>query len=368
MSAASATTASATLEAILAGGRRQRARRLAFLAGLAAATAAVAVQGLASGALGLALPAVFRALLGITSADGTIEPVAAHVVQSLRLPRVLTGLLVGATLAASGAALQGLLRNPLADPGLVGVSAGAALGAVAVIIFGPLFLHLVPEAIRPLSLPIAAFGAGLLTTFVVYRLANAGDGTNVALLLLAGIAVNAMVTAVIGYGIFVSNDQQLRDLQFWTLGSLAGVSWQGFTLPALMMLAAIAGLWRLGGALNGLALGESEAIHLGYDTETIKRVLILLVALGVGSTVAIAGTIAFVGLVVPHLARLLVGLDHRYVMPASALLGGALLVLADTAARLVVLPAELPLGIITSIIGGPFFLALLLWHRRRIVL
>lgn len=352
------------------GNAKRRLRRRLLVLALGLLTIAIAAKSLTLGAMAIPIEVVTASLKGLVTAAETAGGglVEAHIVLTLRLPRVLMGLLIGATLAASGAALQGLLRNPLADPGLVGVSAGAALGAVAVIVFGEAFLYLLPDSLRPSALPMAAFTTGLATTFVVHRLASDGGVTHVAVLLLAGIAINAIVMAAIGYGVFVSTDQQLRDLQFWTLGSLAGASWHGFALPASMMLVALLGLWRLAGDLNALALGEVEAAYLGIDVERLKRRLVLLVALGVGSTVAVAGIIGFVGLVVPHLTRLLAGLDHRYLMPAAMLMGGGLLVMADSMARLVVLPAELPIGIITATIGGPFFLALLLLHRRRLTL
>jgi iron complex transport system permease protein len=362
---------SSTAARIAAGTGSRRNRRLAVLLLLALAAVAMTAHGLVTGAVVMPLGDVARAIGGILAGGGAVpaaEAVESHVVLALRLPRVLMGLLVGATLAVSGAALQGLLRNPLADPGLVGVTAGASVGAVAVIVLGAGFLPFLPPLLRPLALPIGAFAAGLVTTLVVYRLARDDGATHVAVLLLAGIAINAMAAACIGFGIFVADDRQLRDFQFWTLGSLAGASWPGFWLPAMMMLVSIAGLWRLAGGLNGLALGEGEAVHLGFAVERIKRRLILFVALGVGSTVAVAGAVGFVGLVVPHLARLLIGLDHRWLMPATAALGGGLLVLADSAARVLVLPAELPLGIITAAVGGPFFLALLLANRRRLSL
>lgn len=343
-------------------GRRQRRRWLAILV-MAAAAAAAVTAGLSLGAVGIPFVEVWSILSRV---HAPADAVHAMVVMDLRLPRVTTGLLIGASLALSGAALQGLMRNPLADPGLVGVASGAALGAVAVIVFASAWLAGWPGPVQRIALPLAAFGGGLATTLLIYRLAHRGSHTDIALLLLAGIAVNAVVGAVIGFAVFVSNDQQLRDLQFWMLGSLSGISRDGLLPPLAMMAVSVLGLWRLAGLLNGLSLGERDAHYLGFDTERCKCILVLLIALGVGAGVAVAGAIGFVGLIVPHLVRVVLGTDHRFVMPASALLGGALLVCADTVARLVVLPAELPIGIITSAIGGPFFLMLLIRHRREL--
>ena len=350
---AAALPATARLEGALT--RRQRRRRLA-LASMAAALVLAVLAGLGSGAVRLGPPEVVAALLGTG-----VDPLAASVVWDLRLPRVVTGILVGAALAVAGAAMQGLFRNPLADPGLVGVSSGAALGAVVVIVaLGEAWTPL-----RPLLLPLAAFTGALVATLVVQRLATFEGRTTTAMLLLAGIAINAIAGAGLGLAAFFSTDQQLRNLTFWTLGSLAGTDPRALWPAAALMAAAILALPLLARVLDACLLGEREASHLGIDVERAKLALVALVALGTGAAVAASGIIGFVGLVVPHLARLVVGTDHRWLMPASAILGAALLLTADVGARLLVLPAELPIGILTSALGGPFFLALLLANRRR---
>ncbi|MFW5679489.1 MAG: FecCD family ABC transporter permease [Pseudomonadota bacterium] len=351
------TAAALPVAARLAGalGRRRRRRRAMVALVLVGLLLAV-LFGLGAGAVAVPPLAVVEALLGTGS-----DPVAASVVLDLRLPRILTGLLVGAALAVAGAAMQGLFRNPLADPGLVGVSSGAALGAVVVIVaLGEAWAPL-----RPLLLPFAAFTGALIATLVVQRLATYEGRTTTALLLLAGIAINSIVGAALGLAAFFSTDQQLRDLTFWTLGSLAGTDPRALWPAAILMALAILGLPLLARVLDACLLGEREAGHLGIDVERSKLVLIALVALGTGAAVAACGIIGFVGLVVPHLARLLVGADHRWLMPVSAILGAALLLTADIGARLLVLPAELPIGILTTALGGPFFLALLLANRRR---
>ncbi len=291
------------------------------------------------------------------------ESMQETVLLAIRLPRACLAVLVGAALAVAGASLQGLFRNPLADPGLIGVSTGAALGAAVVIVLGGTLSLGVYAGLLDLLLPLAAFGGGLLTTLLVYRIASREGRTEVATMLLAGIAFNAIAAAAIGLLIFLSDDQALRDLNFWLLGSLGGVTWDRLLVAAPLMLLPALALPLLARPLNGLLLGETEALHLGFDVERVKRLAILLTALAVGASVALTGVIGFVGLVVPHLVRLTLGPDHRLLLPASALLGAILLLLADLLARTVVLPAELPIGILTSCVGGPFFLWLLL--RRR---
>jgi iron complex transport system permease protein len=280
----------------------------------------------------------------------------------IRMPRTLLGLTVGAVLALCGVAMQGLFRNPLADPGLVGVSSGAALGA-AIAIVGGAALGGLPEPFAPYLLSFSAFLGGLGVTALVYRLGRRNGETSVATMLLAGIALTALAGAAIGLFTYLADDSTLRTLTFWNLGSLNGASYARLW-PLLLVTAAVA-LWlpRRAKALNALLLGESEARHLGFAVERIKRELVFCTALGVGAAVAAAGMIGFIGLVVPHLMRLLVGPDHRVLLPASALAGASLLLLADLAARLLLAPAELPIGIVTALIGAPFFLYLLVRER-----
>jgi iron complex transport system permease protein len=285
----------------------------------------------------------------------------AAVLLAIRLPRVLLGVLVGASLAVAGAAMQGLFRNPLADPGLLGVSSGAALAAAIVLIVGGPFIALVGLWL----LPAAAFVGSLLATLFVYSLATIGGRTQITTMLLAGIALSALANAGVGFLTFLADDAQLRDLTFWTLGSLGGVTWRSLTVAAPFMLAALLFIPRFARALNLFLLGEGEARHLGIDVEMSKIALIFLTAFAVGAAVSVAGIIGFVGLVVPHLVRLAVGPDHRLLLPASALLGATLLLVTDLLSRTIVAPAELPIGILTSVVGGPFFLWLLLRFRRR---
>jgi iron complex transport system permease protein len=344
-------------------GRSLNARRLVPVAfGLLWIAAVVAALG--GGAVAIPPGDVLAVLAGAAGLPVTAqEAVHETVVLSIRLPRALLGLVVGAALAVSGAALQGLFRNPLADPGLIGVSTGAALAAASAIVLGGGLVAALPLLTRGMLIPLAAFAGGLFTTWVVYRIASREGRTEVATLLLAGVAVNAIAGAGIGLLIFVSDDQALRDLNFWMLGSLGGATWDRL-LPALPFIVVPALLLPLfARRLDALLLGETEALHLGFAVERCKSGIVGLVALATGGAVALTGVIGFVGLVVPHLVRLLVGANHGRVMPLSLLLGSALLLIADLAARTVVLPAELPIGIVTSCIGGPFFLWLLM--RRR---
>jgi iron complex transport system permease protein len=324
------------------------------LCALGLALVVVAAAGLAIGPVAVDLRELLPALLG--RSDGQ----AGFVVQELRLPRIALGALVGAGLAVSGCILQGLFRNPLADPALIGISAGAALGAVTVIVLGERVMALFGLGLPALLMPAAAFVGALVATLAVWRIATRGGNTSVAKLLLAGIAINAIASAGTGILTFLADDTQLRTLTFWTMGSLAHAGWAEIRLLAPWMLAlACAAPW-LARPLNAMLLGEAVAGHLGYPAHRMKQAAVLVCALAVGASVAMTGLIGFVGLVAPHIVRLMGGVDHRWLLPASALLGATLLIAADALARVIVAPAELPIGLVTSLIGGPFFLMLLM--------
>ncbi|MDF3867103.1 iron chelate uptake ABC transporter family permease subunit [Pseudomonas denitrificans (nom. rej.)] len=324
----------------------------------------VVLLSLALGPVSLPLGDTLRALARMVglpvSADGLGQ--AELIVGQIRLPRTLLGIATGGVLALAGVAMQGLFRNPLADPGLIGVSSGAALGAAIAIVFGASIGGL-PEAFAPYLLSACAFAGGLLVTALVYRLGRHNGQTSVATMLLAGIALTALAGALIGLFTYLADDATLRTLTFWNLGSLNGASYP--RLWPLMLITLLVACWlpRRVNALNALLLGESEARHLGFDVERLKVELILCTALGVGAAVAAAGMIGFIGLVVPHLLRLIVGPDHRVLLPASMFGGAILLLLADLIARLALAPAELPIGIVTALIGAPFFLYLLIRGR-----
>jgi iron complex transport system permease protein len=283
------------------------------------------------------------------------------VLEAVRLPRTALGLLVGAGLAVSGAMMQGLFRNPLADPGVVGVTSGAALFAVAGIVLGSTSL-LAPVSMFLGShfLPLMAFLGGLLNTWLLYMIATRGGQTHTTTLILSGIAVGALSLALMGLLIFMADDRQLRDITFWNLGSLGGATFTRVVsvLPFVVLVTAIIPFVARG--LDALILGDAAAFHMGVPVQRLKRLVILAVAAACGATVAVAGSIGFVGIVVPHLLRLVIGPSHRFLLPASAIGGAALLLVADSVARTIVAPAELPIGIITALFGAPVFLMLLL--------
>ena len=310
----------------------------------------------------LLITAVAAALIGafpipaLSLLQANLTPQEQAVLNSIRLPRVLLAVIVGAALAVSGAALQGLFRNPLADPGLIGISSGAALAvALMIVSIGPL-----PGILGLYGLSLAAFMGGLLTSIVIFRFAGLTGASSVTYILLAGIAINALASAGTGFLAYLSDDQELRTLTFWTMGSLGGALWPGVLICASLVIPATFVLYRNAQRLNILLLGESEARHLGVDSERLKRNIIICTAISVGAAVAVSGIIGFVGLVIPHLIRLTLGPDHRLLIPASALLGAIILIIADTVSRTLLAPAEIPVGIFTSLIGGPFFLWLLI--------
>lgn len=281
------------------------------------------------------------------------------VLWELRLPRILMTALVGAGLAVAGVALQALFRNPLAEPGLIGVSSSAALGAVIVIVLG----GSVWGQVSSWQLSMAAFVLAMLMTAFLYLIATRGGQTDVAMMLLAGVAINAIAGALTGLLIIVSSDAQLRSVIFWMMGSFANVSWQEVSIVAAIIALSLIGLWRLKTPLNALLLGEQACLHMGYSVQSLKWWIMGLSALMVAASVSLVGVIGFVGLVVPHIVRQWVGPDHKTLMPLSALGGALLLVLADLFARSLIHPAELPIGLLMALLGGPFFLMMLLKRR-----
>jgi iron complex transport system permease protein len=327
---------------------------------LAAVLVATALASVSVGAFHVHWTDVLRVIghhLGLGSADD-VPAAARTVVWEVRLPRTMLACIVGAGLAIAGASLQGIYRNPLADPGIIGVSSGAALGAVASIVVG--FGEL-----GSWTTPVAAFGGALGVSVLVYRMSRRAGRTEVVTLVLTGIALNAIVASLIGYLTTRANDQQLRSIVFWNLGSFANARWRYVIVAGVIVAFGASTLPLLARRLDLLALGEREALHLGVETDALRRQVIVIAAVVVGGCVAVSGIIAFVGLVVPHLVRLVAGPAHRVLLPASAIGGAALLALADLGSRTVLAPRELPLGVVTSGIGGVFFLWLLLSVRRR---
>lgn len=337
----------------------ERTRRVAapvLLGGLTLTLVGVSIVAAGMGAYEVPPNEVVAAVLrrlGLIGGTSTDE-MADSVLWQIRFPRVALACIVGASLGCAGAAMQGTFANPLAEPGIVGVSSGAVLGAVAQIVIGfTLFGNW--------SITVAAFAGGLATLAVVYLAARSDGRTEVVTLVLTGIAVNALAGAVIGLLTYVSTDAELRSITFWTLGSVAQATWPKVAAVAPIAVAGIAAATLLARRLDLLALGEAPARHVGVDVERLRIVMLVVVAMLTASAVAVSGIILFVGLVIPHLVRMVAGPGHRLLLPASALAGATILVLADLIARTAVAPAELPLGVLTALVGSPFFF----WQLRR---
>jgi iron complex transport system permease protein len=333
---------------------------LVLLSGLAAQIGAMPI-GVADW---LALPKLF----GLSGFDDSTQVPAAgsHVLFNLRLPRLLLSLLVGASLGLSGALTQGLFRNPLAEPGLLGVSAGAACAAAITIVLLGEVTATMAASVRVWLLPFAAFVGALTVCFALDHMARWLAPGSISALLLTGIAMNALAGALIGLCTYLADDEQLRNLSFWTLGSLAGAQWLWVGLFATLLTLGYFRLTRLRQSLNALALGDAAARQVGVDIHSLRKQIIVWVALLAGLAVAFCGMISFVGLIAPHLVRLWVGPDQRRMLPLAMLVGAILLLVADTFARSIAVPAEIPVGIFTALVGGPFFLLLVRQTRGRI--
>lgn len=294
-------------------------------------------------------------------------PIQESVFLMIRSPRVLMSALVGAALAITGTAMQGLFRNPLADPSIIGISAGASLAAATVIVLFPALS--IAKAFFGLSiLSLFTFLGALAAAVLIFQLARENKRTNVATMLLGGIAINALAMALTGLLTFVADDASLRTLTFWTLGSLGGANWSNTAIVAFTSIISMFFLSRHYKAFNALALGETEATHLGVPIERLKIEVIIFTSLAVGCSVAFCGMIGFIGLVAPHVLRLFGGASHKYLLPASALGGAVLLCWGDMLARTIAMPTEIPVGIITAITGAPLFLYLLVRKKREQIL
>ena len=323
------------------------------------------ITALSSGPIPVAFVQVIQSLMNaISGAD--IQGQADWVVRELRLPRAVMAILIGAGLAVAGAVTQGIFRNPLADPGLIGVSSGAALAAVAVIVLSNSWLAFWVELTGIFALPIAAFAGAMAVSLMIYRLGTINGQTQIAMLLLAGVAINVITGALTGILTYVADDQQLRSMTFWSMGSLAYGRWAEISALFVCVLLPLLALPKYSRLLNALLMGEAVASHLGFHVQRGKFVLLAAAALMVGAGVAVAGMIGFIGLVVPHLMRLILGPDHRQLLPASMVCGAALLLLADLIARTWLAPADIPVGLVMAIIGGPVFLLLLMQQIKSV--
>ena len=359
----SAADAAAPTSVTPAANRRRRPKAFVVAVFLLMLLLAVSLLAATIGAAGIPLHRLLPAL----GLGGTADPATFArdqlVLWSIRIPRIAIAAMIGALLAMSGAIMQGLFRNPLADPALVGVSSGGAFAAAFTIV-------ILDNAIAPNAaakafevLPLSAFFGSLVTTLLLYRIASREGRTSVAIFLLSGLAIAALANAGIGLLIFMADDRQLRDITFWLLGSLGGATWSKAGLLVPFVAGAAVTMPFIARGLDVLVLGESEAFHTGINVERLKIICIVLVSAMTGAAVAICGVIGFVGIVVPHLLRLAIGPGHRLLLPASALFGAALMVFADTFARVLAAPAEIPVGILTATIGAPFFLYVLLRQR-----
>jgi iron complex transport system permease protein len=339
---------------------RRRARGVILFLSLVVVLVGAVLVSAVTGQLPIAASEVLGSILswlGINTALAPEDPVIGATLQVVRFPRIVMALAVGAALAVAGALMQAVFGNPLAEPGVVGVSAGAALGASTAIVFG--------ISAGGGGVALLAFVGGLLATLLVYAVARAGGRTEVVTLLLTGIAINAFAQAGLAFVLFLADTASREQIVFWQLGSLAGSLWSEvvIVLPVLVIGTILAVM--MSHRLDLLSLGERNARHLGVDVEQLRILAIILVALLTGVAVAFAGIIAFVGLVVPHIIRMALGPAHRGLLIASAVGGGALLAIADLLTRTLVLGADLPIGMLTALVGGPFFFGLLYQQRRR---
>jgi len=337
------------------------ARGAVLSASLAIVLVAAIVLSSVTGQLPVAPSEVIGSLLravGIQNDWAPDDQIVEATLWVVRFPRIVMGLAVGAALAVAGAVMQAIFGNPLAEPGVVGVSSGAALGASAAIVFGV-------TALGSWSIALFAFAGGLLATLLVYFVSRANGRTEVVTLLLTGIAINAFAGAGLAFLLFVGDTASREQVVFWQLGSLNGSLWNEVLIVAVVTVAGLITALLLSRRYDLLALGERNARHLGVNVEALRIGSIVLVALLTGVAVAFCGIIAFVGLVIPHLIRMIIGPGHRYLILASAVGGGALLTLADLLARTIVSGADLPIGMLTSLIGGPFFFYLLYRQRKR---
>ena len=334
--------------------------RIGLLGGLGAALLVALVLAAGHGQLDVPPSEVVGSLLhriGLDLGPLPRHPQGENTLWQVRFPRVVTAALAGAALATAGALMQGVFGNPLAEPGVVGVSAGAAVAAATVIVFDLTFAG-------SWTVAVCAFLGGLATTTLVYLTSRDGGRTEVVTLVLTGIAINAMTSAALAFLMFLGDTQAREEIVFWTLGSLNGARWEHVVVVAPMVLAGVAAAMLLAPRLDLLALGDRAARHVGVDVERLRLSTIVVVAVLTAAAVAFCGIISFVGLVVPHLVRLVSGPGHRLLVPASALGGAVLLVLADLWARTLVEYADLPIGMLTALVGGPFFFWLIRRARR----
>jgi len=326
--------------------------------------AIIAVWSLNTGVYDFGGKSAFEVLRKVIQGDESLSLSDKYVVWDVRASRIIMAILVGSMLAVSGTTLQGLFKNPLATGEAIGLTSGATLLAAIAIVLGGYFKQYLPEMVQFSLTGISAFIGALLAMMLVYRISTSSGKTNVVMMLLSGVAITSIGFSITGFLIYISKDEQLRDLTFWNMGSLAGATWTKNIVLSGVILIAYSILLPKGKALNAMLLGEKDAEHLGINVEKLKKQIVIITSLMIGTCVAFSGTIGFVGLIVPYILRLLFKSNYTFILPLSAVLGSILLLIADTISRSIVAPSELPIGILTSLIGGPIFIAILIKFKK----
>ena len=326
----------------------------------------IAVWSLSTGVYDFGDKSAFEVLWKVIKGDSDLSLSDKYIVWDVRAARIVMAIIIGSMLSVSGTSLQGLFRNPLATGDLIGLTAGATLMAAITIVLGGHFREYLPEAVQFSLVGIAAFMGSLLAMLLVYKISTSGGKTNVVMMLLTGVAISAIGFSITGFLIYISKDEQLRDLTFWNMGSLAAATWTKNIILAIILIISYTILLPKGKALNAMMLGEKDAQHLGINVERLKKQIVIIVSLMVGSCVAFSGTIGFVGLIVPYILRLLFKSNYSFILPLSAIFGSVLLLTADTVSRSVVEPSELPIGILTAMMGAPIFIAILLKFKKSV--
>lgn len=326
--------------------------------------AIIAVWSLNTGVYDFGGASPFKVLWQVIEGDKGVSLSDKYVIWDVRASRIIMAILIGSMLAVSGTTLQGLFKNPLATGEAIGLTSGATLLAAIAIVLGGHFKPYLPEMVQFSLVGISAFFGALLAMMLVYRISTSAGKTNVVMMLLSGVAITSIGFSITGFLIYISKDEQLRDLTFWNMGSLAAATWTKNIVLTVVLIISYIVLLPKGKALNAMMLGERDAQHLGINVETLKRQIIVITSLMVGTCVAFSGTIGFVGLIVPYILRLLFKSNYTFILPLSAVLGSILLLIADTFSRSIVAPSELPIGILTSLIGGPIFIAILIKFKK----
>ncbi|MDP9961441.1 FecCD family ABC transporter permease [Chryseobacterium lathyri] len=324
----------------------------------------IAVLALNTGVYEFGGTSAFKVLWQYIKGDPGLSLSDKYVIWDVRASRIIMAILIGSMLAVSGTSLQGLFKNPLATGEAIGLTSGATLLAAIAIVLGGHFKQYLPEVVQFSLVGISAFLGALLAMMLVYRISTSAGKTNVVMMLLSGVAITSIGFSITGFLIYISKDEQLRDLTFWNMGSLAAATWTKNIVLAVVIVISYSILLPKGKALNAMMLGERDAQHLGINVEKLKKQIVIITSLMVGTCVAFSGTIGFVGLIVPYILRLLFKSNYVFILPLSAVLGSVLLLIADTFSRSIVAPSELPIGILTSLIGGPIFIAILIKFKK----